>query len=68
MRSFPNVDLETEDYESAAEINSLCESHGIIGSSIDMLLCSVALRRNWAIFTSSRDFERYARHAPIMLL
>jgi predicted nucleic acid-binding protein len=67
LRTFPDVDLEIEDYEEAAEISNVCEAHGIIGSSVDMLLCSVALRRAWAIYTSDRDFERYAKYTPIAL-
>jgi len=68
LRIFPDVELEEEDYENAAEISNHCESHGVVGSSIDMLLCSVALRRGWAIFTSDRNFERYAKYASIVLL
>lgn len=67
LRTFPDVDLEIEDYEEAAEISNVCEANGIIGSSVDMLLCSVALRRGWAIYTTDRDFERYAKYAPIAL-
>lgn len=67
LRNFPDVELETEDYEGAAEISNACGAHGVVGSSIDMLLCSVALRRGWAIYTSDRDFERYAKYAPIVL-
>ena len=67
LRSFPDVKLEVEDYEGAAEIGNTCEAHGIAGSSIDMLLCSVALRRKWAIYTTDRDFQRYAKHIPIEL-
>ena len=67
LRNFSDVELETEDYEGAAEISNGCEAHGVVGSSIDMLLCSVALRRGWAIYTSDRDFERYAKYAPILL-
>ncbi|MGA3053124.1 MAG: PIN domain-containing protein [Candidatus Korobacteraceae bacterium] len=67
LRNFPDVDLEIEDYEGAAETSNACQAHGIAGSAIDMLLCSVALRRGWAIYTSDRDFEHYAKHAPIVL-
>ena len=67
LRHFVDVVLETEDYESAAELSNQCQARGIVGSSIDMLLCSVALRRGWAIYTSDRDFERYARHLDITL-
>jgi predicted nucleic acid-binding protein len=68
LRNFPDVELDAEDYEHAAKMSNACEAHGVVGSSVDMLLCSVAIRRDWAIFTSDRDFERYARHLPIVLL
>jgi predicted nucleic acid-binding protein len=64
---FPDVRLETEDYEDAAGISNACEARGVIGSSVDMLLCAVAQRRGWAIYTSDRDFEHYAKCVPIVL-
>ena len=67
LRDFPNVPLEAADYETTAEISNVCEAHGVVGSSIDMLLCAVALRHRWAIYTSDRDFERYAKYTPIAL-
>lgn len=67
LRRFPDVVLQMEDYETAGKLSNRCQAHGIAGSSIDMLLCSVAQRRGWAIFTSDRDFERYAKHIDIKL-
>jgi len=67
LRGFPDVRLEVEDYETAAEIGNACRVHGVAGGLVDFLLCSVALRRGWAIYTSDRDFERYAKYAPIVL-
>lgn len=68
LRSFPNVALEIQDYEDAANIGHDCRSHGVAVTPIDMLLCSVALRRGWAIYTSDRDFERYAKYTAVVLL
>lgn len=67
LRLFPDAGLEVEDYETAAEVSNTCRAHGIAVTPIDMLLCSVALRRGWAIYTSDRDFERYAKHVPVVL-
>jgi predicted nucleic acid-binding protein len=67
LRSMPDVALEIEDYEQAAELGNACRARGIAVGPIDMLLCAVALRRNWSIFTCDRDFERYTRHLPIVL-
>jgi predicted nucleic acid-binding protein len=68
LRFFQDTNLEVEDYEQAAEIGHRCRTHGAAGGPIDFLLCAVASRRSWAIFTSDRHFERYARHAPIVLV
>ena len=65
LRTFPDVALEIEDYEGAAEMSNACRTRGIIGSPIDFLLCSAAERRAWAIYTADRDFERYANHIPL---
>ncbi len=67
LRSFPNAALDREDYEEAAEMSNTCRARGVIGSSIDFLICSVAARRNWAIYTADRDFARYSKHVPLTL-
>ncbi len=60
LRAFEEVSPDVEDYEEAARLNNQCRSRGIAGSAIDFLLCAVALRHNWQIFTTDRDFSRYA--------
>lgn len=67
LRFFPDISLEIQDYETAAEIGNRCRTHGIAGGPVDFLLCAVASRRDWAIYTSDRDFGRYAKYAPITL-
>jgi predicted nucleic acid-binding protein len=67
LRAFPNVDLIAEDYEEAARISNLCRTGGIAGSPVDFLICAVALRREWSIFTLDQDFARYSRHIPLRL-
>jgi predicted nucleic acid-binding protein len=67
LRTFPDIELQLEDHERAAELSNTCEAHGVIGSTIDFLLCSAALARNWAIYSADRDVEHYARHIPIAL-
>jgi len=67
LRLFPDARLEIEDYETAAETGNVCPGDGVAGGPVDFLLCAVALRRGRAIYTSDRDFERYAKHAPIVL-
>jgi predicted nucleic acid-binding protein len=61
LRAFDAPRLELGDYEEAAQMHNRCRSRGIAGSAIDFLLCAVADRRLWQIFTTDRDFERYGR-------
>ena len=68
LRAFHDPNLEIADYEEAARINNLCRSRGIAGSAIDFLICAVAHRRQWAIFTNDHDFHKYASVIPLQLL
>jgi predicted nucleic acid-binding protein len=67
LRPFPEPALTPEDYELAAEYSNRCRASGIGGSPTDFLICAVAARRDWQIFTADRDFGGYARHLPITL-
>lgn len=67
LRAFPDIPVDRNDYERAAEISNSCRTRGIAGSSIDFLVCSVALSRQWAIYTSDQDFERYAKYLFVTL-
>ena len=61
LRAFDDPQLEAADYEDAAELSNQCRSQGIAGSAVDLLICAVAIRRHWPIFTTDKDFTRYAR-------
>jgi predicted nucleic acid-binding protein len=61
LRAFDDPPLETGDYEEAAQMHNRCRARGIAGSAIDFLICAMASRRNWQVFTTDQDFERYAR-------
>ncbi|HET9406443.1 MAG TPA: PIN domain-containing protein [Candidatus Sulfotelmatobacter sp.] len=67
LRDFPDVELSTEDYEEAASLSNRCRRRGIASSATDMLLCAVAVRRGWQIFTTDRDFLDYGRILPVRL-
>jgi predicted nucleic acid-binding protein len=67
LRAFDDPNLESADYEDAARIHNQCRSRGIAGSAIDFLICAVAIRRNWKIFTTDQDFPRYAKSCPLQL-
>lgn len=61
LRAFPDVHLEPPDYEDAAAAFNRCRERGIQGSNTDFLICSVAFRRDLAIYTSDKDFVQYAK-------
>jgi predicted nucleic acid-binding protein len=67
LRAFDDEPLVGEDFEDAARCANRCLAEGVIGSNVDLLICSVALRRGLAIFTTDADFERYRRVLPIQL-
>ena len=67
LRAFPDLDLESDDYEEAAALFNRCRARGVQGSNTDFLICAVAARRKLAIFTSDGDFQHYTRVLPIEL-
>ncbi len=67
LQAFPDIALETEDYEEAANFFNKCRSKGIQGSNTDFLICAVAARRNLPIFATDKDFELFATLLPVKL-
>jgi predicted nucleic acid-binding protein len=67
LRAFDDPILEIADHEEAARMNDQCRSRGISGSAIDFLICALAHRRHWQIFTIDRDFHNYAVALPLKL-
>jgi predicted nucleic acid-binding protein len=61
LRAFPDLTLESADYEGAAEAFNRCRERGIQGSNTDYLICSTALRRQLAVYTTDNDFLQYGR-------
>ncbi len=67
LRAFPDLELTSRDYESAAEYHNLCRTKGVQGSNTDFLICAVAARRKMPIFTTDADFALFQQHLPILL-
>ena len=61
LQAFPDLSLETADYEDAAVAFNRCRERGIQGSNTDFLICAAALRRDLAIFTTDGDFRHFSR-------
>ena len=59
LRHFPDVALQTEDFETAASYYNTCRGKGVQGSLTDFLICAVASRRRIAVFSTDQDFVAY---------
>ena len=70
LRAFPDEPITTSDYEAAAQASNTCRAKGIAPSVVDVLICQIAMSRQWSIFTTDPDFKNYAKvlrinlHAP----
>ena len=67
LRAFPNMRLETADYETAARFFNACRARGVQGSNTDFLLCAAGFLRGMPIFTTDKDFDAYIRVLGIAL-
>jgi predicted nucleic acid-binding protein len=67
LRSFPDEVVDTSDYEEAAKAGNRCRPKGVVVSIVDILLCAVAIKRQWAIFTTDPDFSNYAKVLPLRI-
>lgn len=67
LESFEDLILRREDYEMAAEFYNQCRARGVQGSHIDFLICAVAHRHGFPIFTTDRDFLHFSKILPISL-
>jgi len=64
---FPDSPIRTEDYVTAAKFFNLCRSKGVQGANTDFLICALAVRNEFAIFTIDNDFALFAKCLPIVL-
>lgn len=67
LRAFPDLAITPDDYEIAASFYNRCRAKGIQGSNTDFLICAVAARNEFRIFTTDGDFTRFAALLPIVL-
>jgi predicted nucleic acid-binding protein len=67
LRAFPDDPVGTADHEAAAKAGNTCRSRGVVVSLVDILICTVATTRGWAVFTTDADFTRYANVLPVKL-
>ena len=67
LRAFPDIPVTTDDHEDAAAFFNRCRDRGIQASNTDFLICAVAVRNGFSIFTTDGDFARVAGVLPISL-
>ena len=67
LRAFPDMRLESADFEIAARFFNKCRAEGVQGSNTDFLLCAVGHLRQMPIFTTDKDFHAYTRTLGIEL-
>ncbi|MFP5213117.1 MAG: PIN domain-containing protein [Acidobacteriota bacterium] len=67
LRPFPDLEVTTLDFESAADFYNLCCGKGVQGSNTDFLICAIAVRYQMPIFTTDADFTLFQQYLPIKL-
>ena len=67
LESFPDLPALTEDYVTAAKYFNRCRSKGIQGSNTDFLICAIANRNKFSIYTTDKDLELFSKHIRIVL-
>jgi hypothetical protein len=67
LRFFPDEPVETIDYENAARAGNQCRGKGVAVSIVVVLLCAVAIKREWAIFSADPDLMHCAEVLPISI-
>ena len=67
MTGFPDEPVDTLDHVAAAKASNDCVARGIAVTTVDVLICAVAVRRGMSIFTTDPDFQKYARVLPLKL-
>jgi len=67
LRAFSDIEIRSNDHEEAASFYNLCRAKGIQGSTTDFLICAVATRNEFSIFTTDEDFDHFSKVLPITL-
>ena len=67
LRAFPDLRLESDDFEMAARFFNRCRTRGVQGSNTDFLLCAVVHLRGMPVFTTDKDFDAFSRTLGVKL-
>jgi predicted nucleic acid-binding protein len=61
LSSFPDFEVQSKDYEKAAELFNQCRKNGIQGSNTDFLICVIVINNNLGILTTDEDFSNFKK-------
>jgi predicted nucleic acid-binding protein len=67
LEAFPDEILKSSDYVKAAQICNDCLDLGVVTGNTDVLICAVAIDREYEILTTDKDFSNIAKTIPITL-
>ena len=67
LKNFPDLPILSEDYVTAAKYFNRCRSKGVQGSNTDFLICAIAVRNKFSIYTTDKDFALFSKHIKIVL-
>lgn len=67
LAAFSDAPLSSDDFVTAAKFFNVCRAKGVQGSNTDFLICAIAVRHDFAIFTTDCDFHLFAKYLPITL-
>jgi predicted nucleic acid-binding protein len=65
LAAFPDLELTTRDFETAAELCNLCITKGVQAAHTDFLIAAAAIIRDYAVLSADKDFENIARIIPV---
>ena len=65
LAAFPDLELTSRDFETAAELCNLCIAKGVQAAHTDFLIAAAAITRGYAVLSADRDFENIERIVPV---
>ena len=68
LEPFPLIDHTREDFIEAARLKNKCRKKGIQAGSIDFLIASVCINRNFPFLTADDDFMYIAKHCDLHVI
>ncbi len=68
LEPFPILELQRDDYVSAAKLRNLCKANGVQASTIDFQIAATCIEHDCALLTCDNDFTHIAKHCPLVFV